>query len=87
MEMAISTLEVDSSASLGHGGLHGMLGFVREGMALEIQDLELRHCPTAAPRDGLDRLSKSGDAGVANLIEVKAKLLALRKRPPGTRVR
>ena len=36
MEIAISASEVDSSASLGHGGLHGMLGFFREGMALEM---------------------------------------------------
>ena len=41
----------------------------------------LRHCPAAALGDGLDRLSKSGDTGVTNLIAAKSKFLALQQRP------
>ena len=45
--------------------------------------LQLRHCAAATLRDGLDRLSKSGDAGVTDLVVRQVEFFALRQCPAG----
>ena len=44
---------------------------------------ELRQCPHAALGDRLDRLRKSTDASIADLIVAKLEITELRQRPTG----
>ena len=47
---------------------------------------QLCHCPHATLGDGLDRLSKSSETGIADLIPRHVEHLALRQCPTGARL-
>ena len=46
--------------------------------------LQLRQCPTAALTGGLDGLSESSDANIANAVAIKPECAAVRHGPDGT---
>lgn len=61
-------------------GLSGWLGCHSQQGGCKLAVPQWRGPSTAALRDGFDRLGKSDDAGISNLVVTKVKFLALRQR-------